>query len=354
MKGACLTSNSIPPSHLGVHAGAAAGAVLLLAKPRGFCAGVVRAVQVVELALEAHGAPVYVLHEIIHNQRVLADLRDRGAIFVEQLDDVPAQACVIFSAHGVARSVERAARQRGLQVIDATCPLVAKVHLEVMRHARAGRDLVMIGHAGHPEVVGTLGRFDTSRGGSTHLVETLADVHALTVRDPLSVAVVTQTTLSVEDTRRVLAALRARFPAIVEPRRDDICYATQSRQNGVRNLLPRADLILVVGARNSSNANRLCEVAQGGGCDAHLVQDATEIDPCWLRPGIVIGITSGASTPAVLVDEVIEQLRAWGAGAATEMEGEDETVSFRLPVSLPRTTALRETRKTTDEEHQPL
>lgn len=354
MKGACLTLNSTPQSRPGDQADAAAGAVLLLAKPRGFCAGVVRAVQVVELALEAHGAPVYVLHEIIHNQRVLADLRERGAIFVEQLDEVPAQACVIFSAHGVARSVERAARQRGLQVIDATCPLVAKVHLEVMRHARAGRDLVMVGHAGHPEVVGTLGRFDVSRGGSAHLVETMADVHALKVRDPLCVAVVTQTTLSVEDTRRVLAALRERFPAIVEPRRDDICYATQSRQNGVRDLLPQADLILVVGARNSSNANRLCEVAQDGGCDAHLVQDADEIDPRWLRPGIVIGITAGASTPAVLVDDVVERLRGWGAGAVTEMEGEDETVSFRLPVSLLRPNALRETRKTTDEEHQPL
>lgn len=349
-----MTSNSTLPLRLDAHACAAAGAVLLLAKPRGFCAGVVRAVQVVELALEAHGAPVYVLHEIIHNQRVLADLRERGAVFVEDLDDVPAQACLIFSAHGVARSVERAARQRGLQVIDATCPLVAKVHLEVMRHARAGRDLVMVGHAGHPEVVGTLGRFDTSRGGSAHLVESLADVRALQVRDPLCVAVVTQTTLSVEDTRRVLAALRERFPAIVEPRRDDICYATQSRQNGVRNLLTRADLIIVVGARNSSNANRLREVAQSGGCESQLVQDANEIDPRWLRPGMVIGITAGASTPEVLIDEVVARLQAWGAGQVKEMQGEDETVSFRLPVSLLRATALRETQKTTDEEHQPL
>jgi len=349
-----LTSNSTQQSRVGVNAEAAAGAALLLAKPRGFCAGVVRAVQVVELALEAHGAPVYVLHEIIHNQRVLADLVERGAVFVEQLDEVPAQTCVIFSAHGVARSVEREARQRGLQVIDATCPLVAKVHLEVMQHARAGRDLIMVGHAGHPEVIGTLGRFDTSRGGATHLVENLDGVQALQVRDPMRVAVVTQTTLSVEDTRRILEGLRERFPGIVEPRRDDICYATQSRQNGVRNLLPAADLILVVGARNSSNANRLREVAQSGGCEAHLVQDANEIDASWLRPGIAIGITAGASTPAVLVDEVVERLRGLGAGAVAEMDGEDESVSFRLPVSLLRSTALLKKRMTTDEEHQPL
>jgi 4-hydroxy-3-methylbut-2-en-1-yl diphosphate reductase len=349
-----VTSNSTRHSRVGVNSEAAAGAVLLLSKPRGFCAGVVRAVQVVEMALEAHGAPVYVLHEIIHNQRVLADLRERGAVFVERLDEVPARACLIFSAHGVARSIEREARHRGLQVIDATCPLVAKVHLEVMQHARAGRDLIMVGHAGHPEVVGTLGRFDTSRGGAAYLVETLDDVQTLQVRDPFRVAVVTQTTLSVDDSRRIVAALRERFPAIVEPRRDDICYATQSRQNGVRNLLPLVDLILVVGARNSSNANRLREVAMDGGREAHLVQDAREIDVRWLRPGIVIGITAGASTPAVLVDEVIERLRGWGAQAATEMEGEDETVTFRLPVSLLRATAQRETRKKTDEEHQTL
>ncbi len=349
-----MTSNSTPQARPGANAETAADAVLLLAKPRGFCAGVVRAVQVVELALEAHGAPVYVLHEIIHNQRVLADLRNRGAVFVERLDEVPPQACLIFSAHGVARAVEREARQRGLQVIDATCPLVAKVHLEVMQHARAGRDLIMIGHAGHPEVVGTLGRFDTSRGGSAHLVENLDGVQALRVRDPMRVAVVTQTTLSVDDTRRVLAALRARFPAIVEPRRDDICYATQSRQNGVQSLLPRVDLVLVVGARNSSNANRLREVARSGGCEAHLVQDAREIDVRWLRPGIVIGITAGASTPAVLVDELVERLKSLGAGVVTEMDGEDESVSFRLPASLLRATARHQTRTTTDEEHQPV
>ena len=347
-------SKSTQPSRSSVISEAAAGAALLLAKPRGFCAGVVRAVQVVEMALEAHGAPVYVLHEIVHNQHVLAQLAERGAVFVEQLGEVPAGACVIFSAHGVARSVEREARQRGLQVIDATCPLVAKVHIEAMRHARAGRDLIVVGHAGHPEVVGTLGRFDASRGGSVHLVETLADVQALTVRHPARVAVVTQTTLSVDDTRRILVALRERFPGIVEPRRDDICYATQSRQNGVRKLLPLADLIIVVGARNSSNANRLREVAQSGGCEAHLVQDAGEIDVRWLRPGIVIGITAGASTPAVLVDDVVERLKNQGAGVVTEMEGEDESVSFRMPVSLLRQTALRGARKTTDEEHQPV
>ena len=329
---------------------AAAGAALLLAKPRGFCAGVVRAVRVVELALEAHGAPVHVLHEIVHNQRVLADLAERGAVFVEQLDEVPAGGCVIFSAHGVASSVEREAARRGLHVIDATCPLVAKVHLEVMRHARSGRDLIVVGHAGHPEVVGTLGRFDTRHGGCAHLVETLDAAQTLTVRDPLRVAVVTQTTLSVDDTRRILTALRERFPGLAEPRRDDICYATQSRQNGVRRLLPLSDLVIVVGARNSSNANRLCEVARSGGCEAHLVQDACEIETRWLRPGMLIGISAGASTPAVLVDEVVERLRALGANVVTEMDGEDESVSFRLPVSLLRDAAARQARKTSDEE----
>ncbi|MDL2337704.1 MAG: 4-hydroxy-3-methylbut-2-enyl diphosphate reductase [Pseudomonadota bacterium] len=343
-------SNSTQRSRFGALPEAAAGAALLLAKPRGFCAGVVRAVQVVELALEAHGAPVYVLHEIIHNHRVLAELAERGAVFVDVLDEVPGGSCVIFSAHGVAGSVEREARQRGLQVIDATCPLVAKVHIEVMRHARAGRDLIVVGHAGHPEVAGTLGRFDTSCGGSAHLVESLAGVQALLVRDPERVAVVTQTTLSVDDTRRILIALRERYPGIIESRRDDICYATQSRQNGVRNLLPLVDLIIVVGARNSSNSNRLREVAQSGGCEAHLVQDASEIDVRWLRPGIAIGITAGASTPAVLVDEVVERLQGLGAGVVTEMEGEDESVSFPLPVSLQRKTALREARTTSGDE----
>lgn len=344
-----MTPNSPTWAHSTVGSAVAAGATLWLAKPRGFCAGVVRAVQVVELALEAHGPPVYVLHEIVHNQRVLAELTEQGAVFVEHLGDVPQGAWLIFSAHGVARSVEREARRLGLQVIDATCPLVAKVHIEAMRHARAGRDLIVVGHAGHPEVVGTLGRFDTSRGGTVHLVQTLADARAVAVRHPSRLAVVTQTTLSVDDTRRILATLRERFPDIVEPRRDDICYATQSRQNGVRELLPLADLILVVGARNSSNANRLREVAHGGGCDAHLVQDAHDIDARWLRPGIVVGITAAASTPTVLVDEVVAHLRGWGAGVVTEMEGQDESVSFRLPLSLLRRAAQRPPRETTVE-----
>jgi 4-hydroxy-3-methylbut-2-enyl diphosphate reductase len=332
----------------------ASGSTLLLAKPRGFCAGVVRAVNVVELALEAHGAPVFVLHEIVHNQRVLAELAEQGAVFVERLDEVPAAGCLIFSAHGVASSVEHEARQRGLQVIDATCPLVAKVHIEVMQHARAGRDLIVVGHADHPEVVGTVGRFDTSFGGCVHLVETLAQVQTLAVRDPQRLAVVTQTTLSVDDAGHILAALRQRFPGIAESRRDDICYATQSRQNGVRNLLPLADLVIVVGARNSSNANRLREVAHSGGSEAHLVQDAGEIDVRWLRPGIVIGISAAASTPAVLVDEVTERLGMLGATVVKEMEGDDESVSFRLPVSVLRKTARRKTQKTTDEEPQSL
>jgi len=330
----------------------ATGSTLLLAKPRGFCAGVVRAVNVVELALEAHGAPVYVLHEIVHNQRVVSDLAAQGAVFVDRLDEVPPEGVVIFSAHGVASSVEQEAGQRGLQVIDATCPLVAKVHIEVMQHARAGLDLIMVGHAEHPEVVGTLGRFDTSRGGRVHLVETLAAVQTLAVRDPRRLAVVTQTTLSVDDAGAILAALRQRFPGIVESRRDDICYATQSRQNGVRNLLPLADLIIVVGARNSSNANRLREVAESGGCVAHLVQDAREIDLLWLRPGIVIGITAAASTPSELVDEVVERLGVLGAAVVKDMEGEDESVSFRLPASVLLKKASRKTRNTTDQELQ--
>ena len=343
-------TNEMNPA--GSMADMAIGSTLLLAKPRGFCAGVVRAVNVVELALEAHGAPVYVLHEIVHNQRVVADLAEQGAVFVERLDEVPAAGCLIFSAHGVASGVEHEARQRGLHVIDATCPLVAKVHLEVMQHARAGRDLIMVGHADHPEVVGTLGRFDTSRGGRTHLVETLAAAQALAVRDPSRLAVVTQTTLSVDDAGAILAALRKRFPGIAESRRDDICYATQSRQNGVRNLLPLADLVIVVGARNSSNANRLREVAESGGCEAHLVQDAREIDVSWLRAGIVIGITAAASTPAVLVDEVVERLGTLGVTAVKDMEGDDESVSFRLPVSVLRKSAPRKIRNTTDQELQ--
>jgi len=307
---------------------------IVLAQPRGFCAGVVRAIEVVETVLGTHGPPVYVLHEIVHNQRVVTDLRARGAVFVERLTDIPPGALTIFSAHGVPESVVRAAHDRQLEVIDATCPLVAKVHAEVARHARAGRDVVMVGHAGHAEVIGTMGRYDRSAGGEVHLVQTVADAMRLEVRDPGRLAVVTQTTLSVDDTRRILETLRRRFPGIVESRKDDICYATQNRQNAVRQLAGNVDLLLVVGARNSSNSNRLREVGEQAGVAAHLVQDAAEVDLAWLRPGQRVGVTAGASTPEVLVQEVLEKLARLGAASVTEMDGPLETTTFRLPTAL--------------------
>lgn len=309
---------------------------LLLASPRGFCAGVVRAIQIVELALEVHGRPVYVLHEIVHNQWVVKDLERRGAIFVQSLDEIPPGAVGVFSAHGVPQAMVQAARQQGLQVIDATCPLVTKVHSEVARHARAGREVILVGHAGHQEVIGTLGRYDPAYGGAMYLVETVDDVDALNVRNPDELAVVTQTTLSVDDTRVIIEALRRRFPALLESRKDDICYATQNRQNAVRRLLGRVDLILVVGARNSSNSNRLRELGEQLGLPSYLVQEADEIDPAWLRAGMRVGITAGASTPEVLVQEVLARLERSGLVGVTEMDGEPETTTFRLPPSLTR------------------
>jgi 4-hydroxy-3-methylbut-2-enyl diphosphate reductase len=307
----------------------------VLARPRGFCAGVIRAIEIVELALKVYGAPVYVLHEIVHNQKVLKDLEGSGAVFVHALDSVPGGALTIFSAHGVAAEVVADARRRGLRIIDATCPLVSKVHLEVLTHARAGRDVILIGHAGHPEVEGTMGRYDSPQG-KIHLVGSVEDVSALQLDELRGVALVTQTTLSVDDTRRIVSALRQRFPAIVEPRRDDICYATQNRQNAVRELAGRVDILLVVGARNSSNSNRLREVGEQLGVPAYLVQDAGEIDPAWFDANMRIGVTAGASTPEVLVCELLSHLSALGVSQVTELDGAHETVSFALPSALIR------------------
>ena len=309
---------------------------VLLANPRGFCAGVVRAIDTVHIALDVYGPPIYVLHEIVHNKRVVNDLRGRGAVFVEQLADIPAGSVAIFSAHGVAAAVVEEAERKGLNAIDATCPLVSKVHLEVARHARVGREVVLIGHAGHPEVIGTLGRYDRGAGGEIYLVETLADVARLQPRNPDALAVVTQTTLSMDDTRRILEALRGRFPGIIEPAREGICYATQNRQNAVRRLASTVDLLLAVGARNSSNSNRLREVGEQVGVPAHLVESASEIDAGWLRAGMRVGVTAGASTPEVLVQEVLARLATFDVVRVTETEGETERLTFRLPSALMR------------------
>jgi 4-hydroxy-3-methylbut-2-enyl diphosphate reductase len=307
---------------------------MLLANPRGFCAGVDRAIEIVERALRMFGAPVYVRHEVVHNRHVVDRLRDMGAIFVEELDEVPAGATVIFSAHGVSTAVEREAAGRGLQIFDATCPLVSKVHMEVARYAREGRDVILIGHHGHPEVEGTMGRFDTSQGGRMHLVEDLEDVARLRVRDPGNLAFVTQTTLSVDDTAAMVAALRERFPALQAPRREDICYATQNRQDAVKNLLVQCDLLIVVGSRASSNSNRLRELADRAGIPGYLVDDARDLKREWLDGRSAVGVTAGASAPEVLVRQVIDQLRNWGVEAPDELSGIEEKVIFGLPKAL--------------------
>jgi len=303
---------------------------LVLAQPRGFCAGVTRAIDTVERALARHGAPVYVFHEIVHNQWVVDDLRQRGAVFVEALSAVPAGAVVVFSAHGVAQAVVDEAGQRRLRAIDATCPLVSKVHQQAQRFARQGRRLIMIGHAGHEEVVGTTGRVHAP----VALVAAAAEVASLDLPVSAPAAYVTQTTLSLDDARETIAALQARFPDLAGPDTDDICYATQNRQNAVHALAREVDRVLVVGARNSSNSNRLREVAERAGVPARLVQDATEIDHDWLLGAQRVGITSGASTPELLVDQVVDALRARGAAAVTHLGGAREDVSFRLPADL--------------------
>ncbi|KGM52308.1 4-hydroxy-3-methylbut-2-enyl diphosphate reductase [Lysobacter concretionis Ko07 = DSM 16239] len=308
---------------------------LILANPRGFCAGVDRAIEIVNRSLELFGAPIYVRHEVVHNKFVVDDLKQRGAVFVEELDEVPDGATVIFSAHGVSRAVREEADRRGLKVFDATCPLVTKVHLEVSRECRAGRDMVLIGHAGHPEVEGTMGQWRTGEAkGRIYLVENLEDAATLVVDQPDHVSYTTQTTLSVDDTRAIIAALRERFPAIEGPKKDDICYATQNRQDAVRELAGRCDLVLVVGSVNSSNSNRLRELAEREGVQAHLIDGADEIDPAWLVGRKQIGITAGASAPEILVRGVIDRLRELGAGNLVDLKGEPENMVFALPKEL--------------------
>ena len=307
-------------------------AEVLLAQPRGFCAGVDRAIEIVERALELHGAPIYVRHEIVHNRYVVEDLRGKGAIFIDELEQAPAGAIVVFSAHGVSKAVRAEADERGLRVFDATCPLVTKVHVEVARMRAAGREIIMIGHKGHPEVEGTLGQAQ----GGMYLVETAEDVAALEVVNPDNLAYVTQTTLSVDDAATVSAALKARFPTIVEPKKSDICYATQNRQDAVKVLAPECDLVLVVGSPNSSNSNRLREVAERIGVEAYLVEGAAAIDPAWLEGRQRIGITAGASAPEVLVQQVIARVRELGAVSVRAMPGLEENVAFPLPKGLSR------------------
>jgi 4-hydroxy-3-methylbut-2-enyl diphosphate reductase len=303
---------------------------LLLANPRGFCAGVDRAIAIVERALEKFGAPIYVRHEVVHNTYVVNDLKAKGAIFVEELAEVPAGATVIFSAHGVSQAVRAEAEARGLKVFDATCPLVTKVHVEVSKMREKGYEIVMIGHKGHPEVEGTLGQSD----GGMYLVETPEDVASLQVSNPDTLTYVTQTTLSVDDAARVVAALRARFPAIVGPKKDDICYATQNRQDAVKAMAPQCDLVLVVGSPNSSNSNRLREVAENLGVVAYMVDSAQDIQPGWLAGRTRIGITAGASAPEILVQDVIDRLKQLGATEVAPLEGLQEKVSFPMPKGL--------------------
>ncbi len=309
---------------------------ILLANPRGFCAGVDRAIEIVERALEIHGAPIYVRHEVVHNKYVVDELKAKGAVFVEELDDVPDNTIVIFSAHGVSKLVEDTANQRGLQVFDATCPLVTKVHLEVIKYAKEGREVILIGHAGHPEVEGTMGRYDTSKGGRIILVEQASDVATLEIGNPEQLAFVSQTTLSVDDTQDVINALRKRFPSIAAPRKDDICYATQNRQDAVKNLCGEIDLLLVVGAANSSNSNRLRELGERAGVQSKLITRAADIKSEWLENCKKVGVTAGASAPEILVQEVIEKLKSAGGTGATEYDGVRETVSFSIPKTLQR------------------
>ena len=305
---------------------------VVLANPRGFCAGVERAIEIVERALELFGAPIYVRHEIVHNKFVVSDLRAKGAVFVEELDEVPAGATVIFSAHGVSKVVQAEADRRGLRVFDATCPLVSKVHIEVKKMLREGYEIVMIGHKGHPEAEGTMGQ----AADGMYLVETLDDVAALSVRSPERLAYVTQTTLSVDDARAMVSALKARFPKIRGPKQDDICYATQNRQDAVKFMAPQCDVVIVVGSPNSSNSNRLREVAEHIGAQAYMVDSADDLRPEWIAGKRRIGVTAGASAPEVLVDEVVARLKALGAQSVRSLDGIRETVAFSLPRELSR------------------
>ena len=307
---------------------------VLLANPRGFCAGVDRAIEIVERALGLFGAPIYVRHEVVHNRYVVDRLRAMGAVFVDELDQVPDGATVIFSAHGVSRAVQEEAVRRGLAVFDATCPLVTKVHMEVKRYAREGRDVVLIGHAGHPEVEGTMGQFDRAAGGRIHLVESPADVAGLSIREPSRLALVTQTTLSVDDTALVVEALRKRFPELVTPRKEDICYATQNRQDAVKKLTAECDVLIVVGSPTSSNSNRLREIAGTRGIPGYLVDGPDDLERAWFDGVSTVGVTAGASAPEVLVARVVGRLREWGGEVPTEVVGREESVTFGLPAEL--------------------
>ncbi|MFO7859404.1 MAG: 4-hydroxy-3-methylbut-2-enyl diphosphate reductase [Ectothiorhodospiraceae bacterium] len=313
---------------------------VLLANPRGFCAGVDRAIVIVERALENFGAPIYVRHEVVHNRRVVDDLRDKGAVFVEQVHEIPEGATAIFSAHGVPQSARDEAAERGLQVFDATCPLVTKVHLEVGKHARAGREVVLIGHDGHPEVEGTMGQYvgEGAQGGGIYLVESVADAEQLEVKNPEDLAFVSQTTLSMDDTAAIIETLRERFPAIQGPRKDDICYATQNRQDAVKELAAEAEVLIVVGARNSSNSSRLRELGERMGIPTYQIDSAEELQRDWIEGFERIGVTSGASAPEELVEEVIEQLGHWGVQDPRELKGREENVVFSLPRDLVRAT----------------
>jgi len=308
---------------------------VILAKPRGFCAGVDRAIEIVERALELHGAPIYVRHEVVHNKYVVDDLRAKGAVFVDELDQIPAGSPVVFSAHGVSQAVRREAQARGLNAFDATCPLVTKVHVEVTRMREQGREIVMIGHRGHPEVEGTMGQVDNDGSGAgMHLVESPADVGRLQVHAPANLAYVTQTTLSVDDAAEIISALKARFPAIVGPKKDDICYATQNRQDAVKALARQCDVVIVVGSPNSSNSNRLREVAHNAGVPAYMIDTAQQLDPQWVAGCARVGVTAGASAPEVLVQDLLARLRALGATEVREMDGIHEAVVFPLPKGL--------------------
>ena len=306
---------------------------ILLANPRGFCAGVDRAISIVERALELYEHPIYVRHEVVHNKFVVDGLRRSGAVFVDELNEVPDGNIVIFSAHGVSQAVRENAKQRGLKVFDATCPLVTKVHMEVTRASRKGIECVLIGHAGHPEVEGTMGQYDNPEGG-IYLVESVEDVASLQVKNPAQLCYSSQTTLSVDDTADVITALRQRFPDIDGPRKDDICYATQNRQDAVRDLASKADLLLVVGAKNSSNSNRLRELAEKMGCTAYLIDTANDIQQSWLENVKAVGVTAGASAPEVLVQQVVAQLQMWGGRTVNENPGRPENVVFAIPAEL--------------------
>jgi 4-hydroxy-3-methylbut-2-en-1-yl diphosphate reductase len=310
------------------------GMKILLANPRGFCAGVDRAIDIVERALNLFGAPIYVRHEVVHNRYVVDRLRKLGAVFVDELDEVPDGATVIFSAHGVSKAVQSEAERRELEVFDATCPLVTKVHMEVSRYGREGREVILIGHAGHPEVEGTMGQYDRSMGGEIYLIENPQDVDRLHVKEPDRLAFVTQTTLSVDDTARIIEALRRRFPALTSPRKEDICYATQNRQDAVKSLVERCDAIIVVGSQTSSNSSRLKEIALKANVPGYMVDGADDLRREWFEECECVGVTAGASAPDILVQQVVARLKAWGGEVPEEIQGREEHVMFSLPKVL--------------------